>query len=191
MYKKLYHKCPYLETLTPIDPHLLFKDTILPNFYKRFWFCFFWGGGGRGQGNSQIQTLPLKRSRLYKYTVKCSRCKLNSTQHFHSSWNCAYIIDGKTKIGARVRSNLWFLISWRHLIRSRAVTNRIFSSCMRNMIWFTSLYEYHDSWIHKKEKYFLFYFFSSYKKLDLLMWLLIFRLKTHTHTLGIIMKKKL
>ena len=60
MYKKLYHKCPYLETLTPIDPHLLFKDTILPNFYKRFCFCFFGGGGGEAKEIAKSRHFPFK-----------------------------------------------------------------------------------------------------------------------------------
>ena len=50
------------------------------------------------------------------------------------------ILDGILEIGAQARSNLCYLISLRHLIRSTAVTNRIFSQkkhysplCVRNM----------------------------------------------------------
>ena len=35
------------------------------------------------------------------------------------------ILDGISEIGARVRGNLCYLISLRHLIRSRAVTNKM------------------------------------------------------------------
>ena len=51
-----------------------------------------------------------------------------------------YIIDGNKEIGMNIRSNLCYLICLRHLIRSRAVTNRIFFLqkaltllCVRNM----------------------------------------------------------
>ena len=37
-------------------------------------------------------------------------------------------LDGDSEIGAQVRINLCYLICLRHLIRSRAVTNRIFST---------------------------------------------------------------
>ena len=37
------------------------------------------------------------------------------------------IIDGNAEIGAQVGSNLCYLICLKHLIISRAVTNRIFS----------------------------------------------------------------
>ena len=50
------------------------------------------------------------------------------------------LIDGNSEIGAHVRSNLCYLICLRHLIRSRAVTNRIsisektyFALYVRNM----------------------------------------------------------
>ena len=39
----------------------------------------------------------------------------------------ALILDGKSEIGAHVRSNLYYLINFRHLSKSRAVTNRIIS----------------------------------------------------------------
>ena len=38
-----------------------------------------------------------------------------------------HILDGNSEIVAHVKSNLCSLICLRHLIRSRAVTNRIFS----------------------------------------------------------------
>ena len=34
------------------------------------------------------------------------------------------ILDGSSEIGAQMRSNLWYLNCWRHLIRSRIVTNQ-------------------------------------------------------------------
>ena len=50
------------------------------------------------------------------------------------------ILDGNSKIGAHVRSNLPFLICLRHWIRSRGFMNRMFfsyktcfSSCVRNI----------------------------------------------------------
>ena len=42
------------------------------------------------------------------------------------------ILDGNTEIGAHVKSNLCYLISVRHFIRSRTVTNRIFFSDKTN-----------------------------------------------------------
>ena len=51
--------------------------------------------------------------------------------------------------GAHVRSNICFLICLRRLIKSRKVTNLIFSPhhrdlCMRNMSLVTILYNYHE-----------------------------------------------
>ena len=50
------------------------------------------------------------------------------------------ILDGKSEIGAHVRSILCYLICFRHLIRPKAVTIRsifllksYFPSCVRNM----------------------------------------------------------
>ena len=45
------------------------------------------------------------------------------------------ILDGDSEIGAQVRSNIFYLICLRHLIRPRAVSNRMFFSlsCVRNM----------------------------------------------------------
>ena len=43
------------------------------------------------------------------------------------------ILDGNSRIGAHVRSNLCYLICLRYLIRSRAVTNRIFFSPKRSI----------------------------------------------------------
>ena len=44
------------------------------------------------------------------------------------------IFDGNSEIGARVRSNLYFLICVKHLIRSREVKKKIlFFSFVRNV----------------------------------------------------------
>ena len=62
------------------------------------------------------------------------------------------ILDGYTEKGSHVWSNLGSLICLKHLFRSRAVTNQIFSqkrhiyfpSWVRNMFWVTIWYKYHD-----------------------------------------------
>ena len=41
------------------------------------------------------------------------------------------MLGGNSEIGAHVRTNICYLICQRHLIRSRAVTNRIFFSSKR------------------------------------------------------------
>ena len=48
-----------------------------------------------------------------------------------------HILDGKSKIGAIVLSNLCYLMWWRHLIRSRAVTNIIFLLQKRHILLYT------------------------------------------------------
>ena len=56
------------------------------------------------------------------------------------------VLGGKSNIGAHVWSNIYYLACFRHLISSRAVTNRIFSSlentyfplCLRNIFWVPS-----------------------------------------------------
>ena len=40
-------------------------------------------------------------------------------------YNMVLILDGDSEIGSHVISNIWYLICSRHLIRSRAVANRI------------------------------------------------------------------
>ena len=45
-----------------------------------------------------------------------------------------HILDGNSEMGVRVRNNLYYLICLRHLITSRAVTNRNFSSPKRPII---------------------------------------------------------
>ena len=54
------------------------------------------------------------------------------------------ILDGNSEIGAQVRSNLCYLICLKHLIRNKAVSNRVIFSektyvplCARNMLWVT------------------------------------------------------
>ena len=44
------------------------------------------------------------------------------------------ILDGNSEIGGHVRSNLFYLTCLRHLIKSRAVTNRIF--CPKDLFSF-------------------------------------------------------
>ena len=59
--------------------------------------------------------------------------------NLQSTQTMVLILDGNSEIGAQVRSNLCYLIWLRHLIRSRAVKNRIFFirkyvfSCVHNM----------------------------------------------------------
>ena len=60
------------------------------------------------------------------------------------------LLDGNSEICAHVRGNLCYLICFRHLIRAKSVTNRIFfsektyfPSCVRNIIWVTIWY--HDN----------------------------------------------
>ena len=72
-------------------------------------------------------------------------------------WIKVLILDGNSEIGAHERSNLRYMISFMHLIRSGAVTNRIFQSekiyypsYVRNMFWVMILYKYHDLKCHKK-----------------------------------------
>ena len=67
------------------------------------------------------------------------------TMKFVENFVMVLILNFNSVIGAHVRSNLYHFICLRHLIRSRAVTNRIFfspkrpffSSSMRIMFWIT------------------------------------------------------
>ena len=74
----------------------------------------------------------------------------------------ALILDGNPEISVHMRSNLCYLICLRHLIRSRAVTNRIFffseksyfPSCVRVKFWVTIWYKNHGLgyWISRTLK---------------------------------------
>ena len=60
-------------------------------------------------------------------------------------------LDGNSEVGAHTWRNLYYSICLRHLIRSRAFTNRMvflrkysFPSCVRIVFWVAIIYKYHD-----------------------------------------------
>ena len=76
---------------------------------------------------------------------------INSAQDITKVRKPIHILDGNSEIGAHVRSNLCYLICLRRLIRSRAVTNRLFL-LRKDLLFFMRsqhnlsdpVYKYHD-----------------------------------------------
>ena len=65
---------------------------------------------------------------LYTVIIPWNFEKTSWTYGSYNLWVCAMVLDGNSELGVHVRSNLYYLIFLRLLIRSSAGTNQMFSS---------------------------------------------------------------
>ena len=102
---------------------LLYRELIIINWIcSRFkmckWIrtCMVWAA----RCWDSVASRPCRTCNIYV-------CSLSHDQNLLHEWSMELILDGNPEVGAQVRNILCYLICLRHLIRSRAVTNWIFS----------------------------------------------------------------
>ena len=118
----------YIKRTSEHQPDLLEGSRVRILINKNYQSCTSCCHTGDEADPCSCSCQPASKRQLQLLAVKMDfNFELSGTYNVLMSVPCrVHILDGNSEIGAHVRSNLCYFICLRHLIRSRAVTYRIF-----------------------------------------------------------------